>query len=79
MNSDQSATPGTVSQAWPIARRAYRCTSCHDLIDKGQRYYRWTGRSDFWDGLATARECAECCERYGRPIPSALDEERPGG
>ena len=64
-----SQPSGTVKRTFPRAKKAIRCTSCGDLIDKGIRYHRWTGRGDLWDGLATAKECAECCERYSRPIP----------
>lgn len=60
----------TVSLTFPVARRAHRCTSCRSLIAAGERYRRWTGTGDMWPGLATAKECAECCERYGRPLPA---------
>ncbi len=66
----------TVSRTYPRASRAIRCTSCGELIAQGAHYHRWTGTGDYWDGLATAKECAECCERYGRPIPVDFREHR---
>ncbi len=62
---------GTVASGYPIARKPHRCLSCQRVIEKGERYYRWTGRGDWWIGLATWKECADCCERHGRPIPEA--------
>lgn len=65
----------TVSSTHPRAKKAVRCTSCERLIEKGERYHRWVGRNDLWDGLATAKECAGCCKRYGRPIPDGSVKE----
>jgi hypothetical protein len=59
----------TVAHVYPVARRAHRCDSCGGRIEKGERYSRWTGTNDAWIGLATAKDCASCCERYGRAIP----------
>jgi hypothetical protein len=66
---------GTVSRMYPRAKKYHRCTGCERPIEKGERYHRWTGTSDLWPGLATAKECAECCERYGRPIPALASRE----
>jgi hypothetical protein len=63
----------TVWQSYPVARRIHGCTSCGRPIVPGDRYSRWTGTNDLWIGLATAKDCAECCIRYGRPIPDYKD------
>lgn len=65
----------TVSQSYPMARKPHRCDGCRGLIAKGERYSRWTGTNDAWIGLATAKDCAMCCERYGRPIPAAIRDK----
>ncbi len=65
----------TVSRSYPVARKAHRCTGCDATIRIGERYHRWTAAISISEGLATAKECARCCERYGRPIPAA--EEKP--
>lgn len=62
----------TLSSSYPVARKPHRCTSCSAWIPEGARYHRWVVRlEEGWDGLPTARECARCCDRYGRPIPAA--------
>ena len=70
----------TVSRTFPRARKPTACTSCGRPIRKGQQYHRWVGRSDsgLWEGLATAKECAACCERYGRPLPASPDNPETG-
>lgn len=69
----------TVKRTHPQAKKVILCTSCGGRIERGERYHRWTGRSDMWDGLATAKECANCCERYGRPIPARLSSSEGTG
>jgi hypothetical protein len=59
----------TLHQTFPVARRAHRCDACGSPIAAGERYHRWKGTNDCWDGVMTAKECAECCARYNRPIP----------
>lgn len=66
----------TVWQTYPVARRMHGCSSCGRPILPGERYSRWTGTNDLWLGLATAKDCAECCERYRRPIPDDRNRER---
>ncbi len=61
----------TLSRSYPVARKPHRCDGCGFKIYRGDRYHRWTGTDDLWEGLATYKECARCCERYGRPIPAA--------
>jgi hypothetical protein len=61
----------TLSHAYPVARRHHRCGSCERPIQPGDRYHRWSGTGDYWDGIMTLKECAEYCERYGRPIPQS--------
>jgi hypothetical protein len=58
----------TLQTSHPTARRPHRCSSCERLIQPGERYHRWKGTSDMWQGVGTVKECAACCERYGRPI-----------
>lgn len=77
--SEPGDVPGTLNRTYPVARKAHRCSSCGYLIEKGERYHRWTGRSDMWVGLATAIECADCCERYGRPVPAVATERSEEG
>lgn len=60
----------TLSRAFPVARKAHRCDSCGGVIREGERYYRWTGTGDEWTGVARMKECANCAERYGRPVPA---------
>lgn len=66
----------TLSRAYPVARKGHRCGSCAGRIHPGERYHRWTGTGDLWDGIARLAECAECAARYGRPVPPAGDEDR---
>ena len=69
-----------LSRTFPIANRVHRCTSCGGFIGQGQRYHRWTGTSPdgFWEGIATVKECARCCERYGRAGLAAIRESQVG-
>jgi phosphoribosylaminoimidazole (AIR) synthetase len=57
----------TISRTYPVARKPHRCTGCNAMIRVGERYYRLFANLGH-DGLGTAKECARCCERYGRPI-----------
>jgi hypothetical protein len=56
----------TLSSTYPTARRTHRCSSCARPIRPGETYHRWKGTGDLWDGVATAKECADCCVRYDR-------------
>jgi hypothetical protein len=62
----------TLSSAFPVAVKVHRCSPCGRPIQPGERYHRWKGTSDLWTGIATSKECAECCERYGRRIPAEM-------
>jgi hypothetical protein len=62
----------TLSSGFPRARKHHRCSSCGRPILPGERYHRWKGTGDLWVGIATAKECAECCARYGRRVPAEL-------
>jgi hypothetical protein len=55
---------------FPVAKKFHRCSCCNGPIEKGERYRRWTGRSDLWIGLATEKRCKACCERYGNELPT---------
>lgn len=46
----------TLRRAFPVARRPHRCTSCNGPIRVGDRYHRWTGTGDCWEGIATAKD-----------------------
>jgi hypothetical protein len=58
----------TLHRSYPKARRPHRCGSCDRPIAPGEQYHRWKGTSEdgLWSGVATLKECAECCARYGR-------------
>lgn len=56
----------TLHRSWPVARRPHRCDRCSDLIEPGDRYYRWKGTSDLWDGVMTAKECESCATTFNR-------------
>lgn len=58
----------TISRTRPVARKPHRCTGCGEWILVGERYHRLVVNLGY-EGLGTAKECARCCERYGRPIP----------
>jgi hypothetical protein len=58
----------TISRTYPVARKPHRCTGCGAMILVGERYHRLVAGLGC-DGLGVAKECARCCERYGRPIP----------
>lgn len=64
----------TLDRAYPVARKGHRCGSCAGRIHPGERYYRWTGTGDEWDGIGHMKECASCAARYCRPVPTP-DEE----
>lgn len=57
----------------PTARKAHRCGSCGGRINPGEMYRRWKGTGDDWVGIATLKECAECCTRYGRPLRESTE------
>lgn len=62
----------TLDEKWPLARTRHRCGSCNGIIEPGERYLRWKGTSDYWEGVATLKECQSCSKRYGRTQPEAL-------
>lgn len=55
-----------LSRTFPVARWDIPCSSCRSLIARGERYHRWVGTGDEWDGLATLKECGRCFDRYER-------------
>lgn len=69
----------TVSRSYPVACKPHRCDGCSGAIVRGDRYHRWTGIGDEWEGLATSKECESCCARYGRPVPEKRACEHCGG
>ncbi len=63
------------SSCWHRARKEHKCSACHEVILRGDRYWKFVGKFD--NTMDTVNHCARCHLIYEHLCQTSGNDEAP--